>query len=134
MRSLTKSLVWVFATLLLASCGGGGGGSSGSGFTTAPLSVTVQVASGSSTPNSLVGVVVRATTNNQPLPEGTTVTLRVSPPGLGLVSAVQVNGTSTNVAEVVTNQLTGGAANFRLHTRAIGAVTLTASVQDPAQP
>lgn len=135
MRSSIKSLVLAFAALLLASCGGGGGGSSGSGFTTAPLTVTVQ-ANSSSTPNSLVSVVVRATSNNQPLPDGTTVTLRVSPPGVGLVSAVQTNsnGGPANIAESVTNTLSGGGANFRLHTRAVGTVTLTASVVDPAQP
>jgi hypothetical protein len=133
MRSLTKSLVLAFATLLVASCGGGGGGSSGSGFTQAELTVTVQT-SGTTTPNSLVSVVVSATTNNQPLPNGTVVTLRVSPPGLGLVSAVPVNGGNANVGEVATGQLAGGAANFRFHSRAIGAATLTASVTDPAAP
>src|SRR5690348_16415225 len=133
MRSSIKSLVLAFAALLLASCGGGGGGSSGSGFTQAPLTVTVQ-ANSSSTPNSLVSVVVRATTNNQPLPDGTTVTLRVSPPGVGLVSAVQTNNSGTALAEVVTNTLSGGAANFRLHTRSVGSATLTASVVDPAAP
>jgi len=134
MRSLTKSLVWVFATLLLASCGGGGGGGNGSGFTQAGITVSVSPQSGTSTPFSLVPVVVRATTNNQSLPEGTVVTLTVSPPNVGLVSAVQLDGVNTVVAESVTGQLRGGVANFRLHTRAAGSATLTASVIDPAAP
>jgi hypothetical protein len=137
MRVLTKALFGVLASLMLASCGGGGGGGNDSAFQPQGIRVTVSPASTSSTPFSLVGVTVRVTgANGAVLPDGTSVRLQVSPPGVGLVSAAVTADPAAPIpiGEAVTNTLSGGVANFRLHTRAAGSATITASVTDPNAP
>lgn len=142
MRVLTKALFGVLASLVLAGCGGGGGGGNDSAFQPQGIRVTVSPASTSSTPSSLVGITVRVTgENGAALPDGTAVRLQVSPPGVGLVSSVQTGGTvppnqggTAILGESVSATLAGGNANFRLHTRAAGTATLTASVTDPTAP
>ncbi len=134
MRALTKMLVALAATALLVSCGGGGGG--GQAFTPSGFSVTVNPSANTSTPLSLVPVTVTVRRESgAALPDGTTVTLRVSPAGVALVSSAQNAGPNTQVvvAESVTGTLSGGAVNFRLHTRAVGTASLTASVVNPDQ-
>jgi hypothetical protein len=132
MRALTKSLFVVLAGVLLASCGGGGGSDSSGGFTPNGLKVSVQPASTSSTPNSLLGITVRVNnTNDTPVGDGTQVTLQVSPPGVGVVSTTTP---TTNIGERATASTAGGIATFRLHTRALGTATLTASVPDIRGP
>ena len=64
MRAFTKSLFVVLAGALLASCGGGGGSDSTGGFTPQGLKVSVQPASSTSTPNSLLGITVRVNNTN----------------------------------------------------------------------
>ena len=135
MRVLTKALFGVLASLALASCGGGGGGGNDSAFQPQGIRVTVSPASTSSTPFSLVGLTVRVTgENGAALTDGTVVRLQVSPPGVGLVSAANSTdpGAAIPIGESVQSTLSGGLANFRLHTRAAGTATLTASVTDPA--
>lgn len=137
MRVLTKALFGVLASLVLAGCGGGGGGGNDSAFQPQGIRVTVSPASTSSTPFSLVGVTVRVTgENGSALPDGTTVRLQVSPPGVGLVSAAIATDPAAQIpiGESVSNTISGGVANFRLHTRAAGTATLTASVTDPNAP
>lgn len=132
MRALTKSLYVVLAGVLLASCGGGGGGDSSGAFTPNGLKVTVQPASTSSTPNSLVGITVRVNnTNDTPVGDGVQVTLQVSPPGVGLVSTTTP---TPNIGERAVASTAGGIATFRLHTRSLGTATLTASVPDTRGP
>lgn len=137
MRFLSKAVFGVLASVMLASCGGGGGGGNDSAFQPQGIRVTVTPSSTTSTPFSLVGITVRVTgENGAALPDGTTVSLQVSPPGVGLVSAATAPNPSAPIpiGESVTNTLSGGLANFRLHTRAAGAATLTASVTDPSAP
>ncbi len=133
MRALMKSLIGSFALLLLASCGGGGGSDSNSGFNPTGVAATLEVASTTTTPNSLVGITVRVTNPNGPVvPNGTAVQMQVSPPGVGLVSAT--TATTAAVGESVSGATSGGIATFRLHSRALGTATLTASVVDPFTP
>ena len=140
MRVLTQALFATVASLALAACGGGGGGGNDSAFQPQGITVSVSPASTSSTPSSLVGVSVRVTgERGAVLPDGTTVRLQVSPPGVGLLSSTQTAtppnaGGSAVLAESVSATLSGGIANFRLHTRAVGTATLTASVTDPNAP
>lgn len=140
MRFLTQALFATAASLALGACGGGGGGGNDSAFQPQGITVSVSPASSSSTPSSLVGVTVRVTgERGAPLPDGTTVRLQVSPTGVGLLSSSQTvtppnAGGATALAESVTAPLTGGLVNFRLHTRAVGTATLTASVTDPNAP
>jgi len=142
MRFLSKAVFGVLASVLLASCGGGGGGGNDSAFQPQGIRVTVTPASTASTPSSLVGVTVRVTGDNgAALPDGTAVRVQVSPPGVGLLSTVQAGGTfppnqggTAVLNESVTASLAGGLANFRLHTRAVGTATITASVTDPNAP
>jgi hypothetical protein len=140
MRVLTQALFATVASLALAACGGGGGGGNDSAFQPQGITVTVSPASNSSTPSSLVGVSVRVTgERGAVLPDGTTVRLQVSPPGVGLLSSTQATappnaGGTGLLAESVSATLSGGLANFRLHTRSVGTATLTASVTDPNAP
>jgi hypothetical protein len=140
MRVLTKALFGALASLALAACGGGGGGGNDSAFQPQGITVTVTPASTASTPSSLVGVGVRVTgERGAPLPDGTQVRLQISPPGVGLVSSTQTSvppnaGGSAILADSVAATLSGGVANFRLHTRSVGTATLTASVTDPNAP
>jgi hypothetical protein len=131
MRAFTQALIVLFAGLLLASCGGGGGGGGDSGFNPPGLTVAVTTASASTTPNSLVGITVRVTGAGNAVADGTVVTLQVSPPGVGLVSTT---APTTTIGERATSNTAGGIATFRLHSRAIGTATLTASVPDPNAP
>jgi hypothetical protein len=129
MRAFIKSLLSVLACVLLASCGGGGGSGNNTAFEPAGLVVSVSPASVATTPGSIVGVTVNArNSNGAPVADGTTVTLRVSPPGAGLVSGT--TGTSTPLGESATATTSGGLANFRFYGRSLGTATLTASVQD----
>lgn len=137
MRVLTKALFGALASLALAACGGGGGGGNDSAFQPQGLTVSVSPASTASTPFSLVGVTVRVTgERGAPLADGTSVRLQVSPPGVGLVSGAVSSDPSAAIpiGEFVNVPLSGGVANFRLHTRAVGTATLTASVVDPNAP
>ena len=134
MRVLTKALFGAFASLALAACGGGGGGGNDSAFQPQGITVNVSPAGTASTPFSLVGVTVRVTgERGAPLADGTSVRLQVSPPGVGLVSGAVSSDPSAAIpiGEFVNVPLSGGLANFRLHTRAVGTATLTASVVDP---
>lgn len=137
MRVLTKALFGALASLALAACGGGGGGGNDSAFQPQGITVSVNPASTSSTPSSLVGIAVRVTgERGAPLADGTPVRIVVSPPGVGLLSSAQTavppnSGGAVALAENVTATLSGGLANFRLHTRAVGTATITASVTDP---
>ncbi len=132
MRAFTKSLFVVLAGALLASCGGGGGSDSTGGFTPQGLKVSVQPASSTSTPNSLLGITVRVNnTNDTPVGDGVQVTLQVTPPGVGLVSTTTPTPT---IGERAVATTAGGLATFRLHTRAVGTATLTASVPDTRGP
>lgn len=139
MRATIKTLLAVLPALLLAACGGGGGGGSDSGFNTPALSVSVNATSTTSTPGSLVPLTVRVTGGNGgSVADGTQVTLRVSPPGVGLVSFASASpppngGGTALLQEAVTGTTSGGVANFRLHTRAVGTASLTASVNDGAR-
>jgi hypothetical protein len=133
MRALMKSLIGLFALLLLASCGGGGGSDSNSANNPTGVAVAIELASATTTPNSLVGITVRVNNPNGPaVPNGTAVQMRVSPPGVGLVS--QTTATGATVGEAVSSTTSGGIATFRLHSRAVGTATLTASVIDPFTP
>lgn len=139
MRALSKFLITVAASVALASCGGGGGGSGNGGIANPPsLNVSVTSASATSTPSSIVPITVRVTgSNGANLPDGTTVTLRTSPASVAVASHSPVNvgpNDTINVGEAVTGQIVGGVANFRLHTRAVGTVQVTASVQNPSAP
>jgi hypothetical protein len=140
MRVLTQALFATVASLALAACGGGGGGGNDSAFQPQGITVSVSPATTSSTPSSLVGITVRVTgERGAPLPDGTTVRLQVSPPGVGLLSSTQASappnaGGTGLLAEAVSASLSGGLANFRLHTRSVGTATLTASVTDPNAP
>lgn len=135
MRFLTQALFATAASLLLAACGGGGGGGNDSAFQPRGITVSVNPVSTSSTPFSVVGLTVRVTGDGgAPLADGTVVRLQVSPPGVGLVSSVTTTtpGAPIPIGETVSAPISGGLANFRLHTRAVGTAILTASVTDPA--
>jgi hypothetical protein len=139
MRALSKILVMITASVALASCGGGGGGSGNGGIANPPTAnLTVQSASSTSTPFSLVSVTVRATgSNGAALADGTQVTLRISPATVAIASHMPVNvgpNDTINVGETVTGTLSGGAANFRLHTRSVGTAQITASISNPGAP
>ena len=133
MTRFAKAVGAVIAALALASCGGGGsnGGSDG-GFSTPSLRVTVSPASTQTTPFSLVDVAVRVTSSTgAPANDGTPVTLSVSSGSVGLVSSLTGTGTGTGpvIGERISTTTSGGNANFRLHSRAIGSMTLTASAR-----
>jgi hypothetical protein len=140
MRVWKQWFVGSLAMLALAGCGGGGGGGDSSAFQPGGIRVTVTPVAPQTTPFSLTGITVRVTgENGQPFTDGTQVNLQVSPSGVGLVSSGQVNGTvppnaggESVVSERVSAQLSGGIANFRFHSRAVGTAVLTASVQESA--
>lgn len=139
MRFLAQAFAAAVASMVLAACGGGGGGGNDSAFQPSGITVAVTSGSPSTTPFSLVGLTVRVTgERGAVLPDGTQVSMQVSPPGVGLVSSGQVNGAvppnaggEQIVSERVTAVLSGGIANFRFHSRAVGNAVLTASVVDP---
>jgi hypothetical protein len=90
--------------------------------------VAFEATSNSTTPNSLLPILIRVTRGSSaPIEDGTNVTLQVLNPAAGLVSAVSPTPT---LAERVTNPTVGGVANFRFHSRAIGNVVLRASIQE----
>jgi len=134
MRVTIQSLVLSLAALLLASCGGGGGSGNNTAFEPAGLVVTVSSASSSTTPSSLVGLTVQVRNpNGAAVSEGTEVRLRVSPPGVGLVSAAgAAPPDAIPIGEQVSSTTSGGIATFRFHSRSLGTATLTASVTDTA--
>ena len=102
MRAFIKSLLSGLACVLLASCGGGGGSGNNTAFEPAGLVVSVSPANVNTTPGSVIGVTVNArNSNGTPVADGTSVTLRASPPGSGLISAVNATG-STVLAESAT--------------------------------
>jgi hypothetical protein len=131
MKALIKSLAVLLVGALLASCGGGGGGGSGGGLNNSGLAVTVSSASAATTPFSLVGITAQVSNSTGgTVADGTLVRLQAGPAGLALVSTQQTANGATQFGESVTAVTIGGRANFRLHTRAVGSVSVTASVQD----
>ena len=138
MRASFKALLGLFAAVALASCGGGGGGDSNSGFNPAGTRVEVTASATSTTQFSLVPVTVRVTgENGTPVPDGTQVSLTVSPTGVGLVSSAITappnGGGTVQLGETATSTLAGGVANFRFHPRSAGTATLTASTNVTAR-
>lgn len=132
MNLRAKALGILGVLSLLAGCGGGGGSGDNSAFNPQGYVVTVTPASTSSTPSSLVSVTVRAqTTNGAPVADGTSVRLQVTPAGVGLLSSAQSGNAQIPLAESVSATLSGGVANFRLHTRSVGTATLIGSINDP---
>ena len=134
------SAMALFAALL-AGCGGGGGGGSDGGFQPPSLIVTVTTGQTQTTPRSLVDVVVSArNSNGAPLPNGSTLTLQVSPPSVGQVSFISNGGTTGSqggpivIGDRVNATVVGGTANFRFHSRATGTAVLTVSMNDPNAP
>lgn len=127
MKALIQILIGLFAAMLLAACGGGGGGGSNEGgsFTPSELRVTFESVATSATPSSVIPIAVRVANNNGvPVADGTSVSLSVTPSDLALVSsfiAPPALGAST------TTTTRGGVAQFRLHTRGVGTVTLRAT-------
>jgi hypothetical protein len=123
---------WV-AALMLASCGGGGGSGNDGGFTAPGLRVAITPAQSQTTPFSLVDVPVRVTAaNGAAVQDGTQVTVQVSSGSIGLVSSLQRAGTGPLIGERITATTSGGTALFRFHSRAVGAMTLTATARDQA--
>jgi hypothetical protein len=130
MKIFTRATAALVVAFLLSSCGGGGGGGEGNAFSGENFRVTVTPVSNSTTPFSLVGVTVRVTgANGATVPDGTPVRFQVSPPGVGLVSAVTTNNPSDPIplGEFVDSQTSGSVVNFRFHSRSTGTATLTAS-------
>lgn len=128
MTKFAKAVGAWLAALALASCGGGGGGGNDGGFTAPGLRVVVSPAQSQTTPFSLVDVPVRVTSSNgTAVNDGTQVTLQVSSGTLGLVSSLQRVGTGAYIGERITATTSGGTALFRFHSRAVGAMTLTAT-------
>ncbi len=133
MTKFAKAVGALITALALASCGGGGGSGNDGGFTAPGLRVSVTPVQGQTTPFSLVDVPVRVTSaNGAPVNDGTEVTLQVSSGSLGLVSSLQRTGSGAFIGERITATTTGGNALFRFHSRATGAVTLTATARDTA--
>ncbi len=128
---MLKRLKWVALALAgaaLAGCGGGGG--QGDAFNPAPItmSLTVTLGQPSTTPKSLVDVLVSARLSNGNAPaDGTPVTLQVTPAGVGQVSFISNGNTGIVFGDRVDGTLSGGIANFRFHSRTIGSAVLTAS-------
>ena len=128
---MLKRLKWVALALAgagLAGCGGGGG--QGDAFNPAPITLSVAVTLGqpSTTPKSLVDVLVSARLSNGNLPaDGTPVTLQVTPASIGQVSFISAGNSGIVIGDRVQATLSGGIANFRFHSRAIGSAVLTAS-------
>jgi len=125
-----KQLIRVFAVasaIALSACGGGG--SDGGANLPANTNVTASPASATTTPFSLVDVPIRVTNSNgTPVPDGTTVTVQVSPPSVGVISSLTAVGTTPVViGERVTSSTIAGNANFRFHSRTVGTATLTVS-------
>ncbi len=128
-------------TALLAACGGGGGGGSDGGFQPPSLVVGITTGQAQTTPRSLVDVVVSArNSNGAPFPNGSTLTLQVSPPSVGQVSFISNGGTTGStggpvvIGDRVNATVSGGTANFRFHSRAVGNAVLTVSMNDPNAP
>lgn len=126
MKAHIQILIGLVAAMLLAACGGGGGGSPGGGsFTPADLRVTFEPVAATATPSSVISIAVRVANNNgTSVADGTSVSLSVTPSDLALVSsfiAPPLLGATT------TTTTRGGIAQFRLHTRAVGTVTLRAT-------
>ncbi|MGD9582632.1 MAG: hypothetical protein AB7V26_03025 [Lysobacterales bacterium] len=128
---MLKRLKWVALALAgaaLAGCGGGGG--QGDAFNPAPITLALTVTTGqpSTTPKSLVDVLVSARLSNGNAPaDGTPVTLQVTPAGVGQLSFISNGNTGIVFGDRVEATLVGGIANFRFHSRAIGTAVLTAS-------
>jgi len=128
MKSFIQILIGLLAATLLAACGGGGGNEGGS-FTPSELRVTFDPVSTTATPSSVISITVRVNNNNgTPVADGTVVSLSVTPSDLALVSSF---ATPPNLGPATSTTTRGGVAQFRLHTRATGTVTLraTASAQ-----
>lgn len=133
-----KQLIRVFAAaaaLALSACGGGG--SDGGANLPATLNVTATPASATTTPFSLVDVPIRVTNSNGSFArDGTTVTVQVSPPSVGVVSSLTASGGAGNspvvIGERVSSTTVGGNVNFRFHSRTTGTATLTITAVDSA--
>ncbi|MBK7144550.1 MAG: hypothetical protein IPH76_04860 [Xanthomonadales bacterium] len=131
MTKFAKAVGAWLAALALASCGGGGSSGNDGGFTAPGLRVVVSPAQSQTTPFSLVDVPVRVTSaNGAAASDGTQVTLQVSSGSVGLVSSLQRVGTGPYIGERITATTSGGNALFRFHSRAAGAMTLTATAND----
>ncbi len=127
MKSFIQILIGLLAATLLAACGGGGGGGSNEGgsFTPSELRVTIDPVSSTATPSSVISITVRVNNNNGvPVADGTSVTLSSTPSDLALVSSFNA---PPNLGPSTTTTTRGGVAQFRLHTRATGTVTLRAT-------
>ncbi len=132
MKALIQILIGLLAATLLAACGGGGGGGSNEGgsFTPSELRVTFEPTPATATPSSVIPIAVRVVNNNGvAVADGTSVSLSVTPSDLALVSSFisQSPGGTTPVSASVTTTTRGGVAQFRLHTRGVGTVTLRAT-------
>ncbi|MCC6560979.1 MAG: hypothetical protein IT478_06465 [Xanthomonadales bacterium] len=133
MTKFAKAVGAWLAALALASCGGGGGSGNDGGFTAPGLRVVVSPAQTQTTPFSLVDVPVRVTSSNgTAVSDGTQVTVQVSSGSIGLVSSLQRVGTGPFIGERITATTSGGTALFRFHSRAVGAMTLTATAVNSA--
>ncbi len=134
-----KAAVIALFGAMLTSCGGGGGGGSDP-FNSAEPTVSIAVGQAQTTPRSLVDVLVTVRLGTGgPAPNGTVVSLQVSPPGVGQVSFGNgaVGGTGPSglaYGERVQGTTSGGVANFRFHSKTVGTAVLTASatVSSPA--
>ncbi len=127
MKALIQILIGLLAATLLAACGGGGGGGSNEGgsFTPSELRVTFDPVATTATPSSVISITVRVANNNGvPVADGTSVSLSVSPSDLALVSSF-IAPPALGAATTTTTR--GGVAQFRLHTRGVGNVTLRAT-------
>lgn len=92
--------------------------------------LTIEPVSTRTTPLSLVAIAARVrNASGIVVPDGTTVRLQISPPGVGLLSAGTTAGQNQTIAlaESVEATTVAGVANFRFHSRALGTANLVAS-------